>query len=173
MRADLPTRLFHTQLGRRVFQGVVLVFVLIQVAVVGRRALPDPFSAKLPWRMFAKPALYNQTITFSGVTQAGEVISIDATRWFRFRSGAEVHPVYTTHSLMWGGSQRKRSAQRQVCLWLARRIWQEDGVRLQEVWLDRSRTHLHSGVEKVTRTMKVAVSAADLVDVPGEAGAPR
>jgi len=162
MSRDLPTRLFHHPRGRLLFKALVAAFLLVQAAVLVRRALPEPYTGKLPWRMFGKTSLYNQAIQFSGLTDDGWVIPIDATRWFRFRSGAGQHPVYTESAAMWGSKPRKQAKQRAVCRWLAHKIWSEDGVRLKEVWLDRTRTHLHSGRVKVSKRFTVLIDEEDL-----------
>ena len=162
MPGDLPTRLFHHPRGRLFFKVAVVVFLTVQAAVLLRRVLPEPYAGSLPWRMFGKTSRYNQSIELSGVTQSGETIPIDATRWFRFRSGAGQHPVITEAPAMWGRTPNKRRKQRVFSRWIAHRVWTEDGVGLTEVWIDKTRVHLHTGRVKQSKRIKIDIHEDDL-----------
>jgi hypothetical protein len=161
MLDDLPRRLSQHPRGRTVLRTVVAGFLLIQLGMIVRRALPAPLGGPLPWRMFHRVSSKNQSIRLSGVTETGEIIAIDGQRWFRFRSGASTDPLYIRHPALWGSNDWKDRNQRVFGRWLAHKVWQADGIALHAVWIDRTRVRIETGAAQASRRIVVPIAAED------------
>jgi len=170
MLHDLPRQLSRHRHGRTVFKAVVAGFLLVQIGLIVRHALPKPFGAPLPWRMFHRVSPKNQSVRIAGLTESGGVLPIDAQRWFRFRSGASQFPAFTRHPALWGSSPWKDRNQRVFGRWLAQKVWLEDGTRLQEVWISRTRVHIRTGRSRESKRINIPIEPIDLErEVPREA----
>ena len=169
---ELPTRLFRYRHGPAVFRAVVVLFLLVQLGLALRLVAPEPFRGPLPWHMFHAPSPHHQFVSFSGIAANGEARTIDATRWFRFRSGASRFPTYVRHPALWGSTPWKQRNQRVLARWLAHKTWVEDGVRLREVRIEKRRVNIRTGAVRLSKVRTIAIEESDLErSVPAEAWA--
>ncbi len=170
MLHDLPRRLVRHTAGRRAFMTIVAGFLCTQLALSVRPWLPGQTGTRLPWTMFVATGKNNRSLTFSGVTEADDIVEIDPTRWVRFTRGFTNLRIYDHHPAMWKDKPRHKRNQRVFARWLARELWLADGTRLREVRFQRHWERIASGEVKHGQVHRIAITAQDLTRaVPLEA----